>query len=189
MDTVAAPCGSPAVLHLHRYYGFLRHLRALPGGLRSPLTTRYRSSAETWRSPTFVVNPSESVPRARDSGGPRDPRLAVPVMRPSVRLTTSASATRKISELNPRGPLPCCLRFTSPVTRRRCKTRYRPARCGVDRAGFAPAGLHSGVSRAHDVPPLPRFRGAITVNLSAQVERLPPFYGNHPAGEVPDAAP
>ena len=161
MDTVAAPCGSPAVLHLHRYYGFLRHLRALPGGLRSPLTTRYRSSAETWRSPTFVVNPSESVPRARDSGGPRDPRLAVPVMRPSVRLTTSASATRKISELNPRGPLPCCLRFTSPVTRRRCKTRYRPARCGVDRAGFAPAGFHSGVSRAHTVPPLPHFRGAI----------------------------
>ena len=71
-------------------------------------------------------------------------------MRPSVGQTTSASATGiKISELNPRGPLPCCLRFTSPVARRRCKTRYRPTRYGVDRAGFAPAGFHQEVSCAH----------------------------------------
>ena len=94
-------------------------------------------------------NPFESVPRARDSGGSREPRVAVLVMQPSVALTTSAPAMREISELNPRGPFPCCLRFTSPVARRRCKTRYRPARCGVDRAGFPPAGFHSEVSRAH----------------------------------------
>src|SRR5205809_1049009 len=30
VDTVAAPCGSPAVLHLHRYYGFVRLLFGLP---------------------------------------------------------------------------------------------------------------------------------------------------------------
>ena len=82
------------VLHLRRYYGFLRPLHARPGGLRSPLTTRLPPvTAETRRSPTFVGNPSESVPRARDSGGSRDPRIAVLVMQPSVRLTTSASAT------------------------------------------------------------------------------------------------
>jgi hypothetical protein len=141
--------GSAPVPHLPRYYGLLRLLRARPGGLWSPSTARYRPLAETWRSPTFVGNPSESVPRARDSGGSRAPRIAVLGMQPSVVRTTSASATRVISELNPRGPLPCCLRFTSPVARRRCKTRYRPARYGVDRAGFSPAGLHSGVSRAH----------------------------------------
>ena len=64
------------VPHLRRYYGFIRLLLAHPGGLRSPLTARYRRhAAETRRSPTFVGNPSESVPRARDSGGsPRTSR-------------------------------------------------------------------------------------------------------------------
>src|SRR6266849_5049867 len=47
------------------------------------------STAETRRSPTFVGNPSESVPRARDSGGSRQPRLSVLAIQPSVRLTTS----------------------------------------------------------------------------------------------------
>jgi hypothetical protein len=146
---------------LSTHYGLLRLLRARPGGLWSPSTARYRHPAETWRSPTFVGNPSESVPRARDSGGSRVPRIAVLGVQPSVVRTTSASATRVISELNPRGPPPCCLRFTSPVARRRCKTRYRPARYGVDRAGFSPAGLHSGVSRAHvRSSPATLFRGA-----------------------------
>ena len=39
-------------------------------------------------------NPYESVPRARDSGGSLKPRSAAFAMRPSVLLTTSASATR-----------------------------------------------------------------------------------------------
>ena len=82
------------VPHLHRYYGLLRLLLAHPGGLRSPLTTRYRlATTETRRSPTFVGNPCESVPQARDSGGSRAPRIAVLVIQPSVLLTTSASAT------------------------------------------------------------------------------------------------
>src|SRR5215831_6334930 len=81
-----------------------------------------------------------------------------------------------MSELNPRGPLPRCLRFTSPVARRRCKTRYRPARYGVGRAGFAPAGFHSEVSRAHAVPPLPRFRGAMCEISKSLWE---PLFGFH----------
>src|SRR5262249_51709832 len=78
---------------LSTHYGLLRLLRVRPGGLRSPLTTRYRSSAGTRRAPTFVGNPSESVPRARDSGGSRDPRITVPAIQPSAGLTASASAT------------------------------------------------------------------------------------------------
>jgi len=149
------------VPHLHWYYGVVRLLLTRPGGLRSPLTRRYRSWRRRGGLPRSWGIPLRACPGLGTPAVHREPRIAVLVMRPSVRLTTSAPATTKISELNPRGPLPCCLRFTSPVARRRCKTRYRPAPYGVDRAGFAPAGFHSEVSRAHHVPPLPRFRGAI----------------------------
>ena len=39
VDTVAAPCGSPAVLHLHRYYGLVRLLACPCLRLRLPLAT------------------------------------------------------------------------------------------------------------------------------------------------------
>ena len=41
-----------------------------------------------------------------------------------------------MSELNPHGLLPCCVRFAPPVARRRRNTRYRSARYGFDRAGL-----------------------------------------------------
>src|ERR1039457_3330621 len=41
VDTVAAPCGSPAVLHLHRYYGLIRLL-----------TTRACASGFPWQQET-----------------------------------------------------------------------------------------------------------------------------------------
>jgi hypothetical protein len=149
------------VPQLHRYYGFLRPLLARPGRLRSPLTTRYRASAETRRSPTFAGNPSESVLRARDSGGSREPRLTVPAILPSVRLTTSASATRKDfgAESARPAPLLSTLHLAGRPARR--KTRYRPARYSVDRAGFTPAGLLQEVSRAHHVSSSSAPRGAV----------------------------
>ena len=125
------------VLHLHRYYGLLRLLLARPGSLRSPLTTRYRSGRRRGGLPRSWGIPLRACPGLATPAVRPDPRLAVLAMRPSVEATTSASATRQISELNPRGPLLVCLRFTWPVARRRCKTHYRPARYGVDRAGFA----------------------------------------------------
>src|SRR6266849_5641629 len=59
------------VPHLPWYYGVVRLFFARPGGLWSPSTTRYPRCwrQETKRSPRFVGNPSESVPRARNSGG------------------------------------------------------------------------------------------------------------------------
>src|SRR5207253_9699483 len=41
---VAAPCGIPAVPHLHRYYGFLRPLPIHPSPLRSTLGVTYLPS-------------------------------------------------------------------------------------------------------------------------------------------------
>ena len=105
-------------------------------------------------------NPCESVPRARDSGGSREPRIAVLVMQPSVRLTTSASATRKISELNPRGPLPCCLRFTSPVARRGARLATGLPATALTGLDFRQLDSIQGFHVLICAPPLPRFRGA-----------------------------
>jgi hypothetical protein len=94
--------GSP-VPHARRYYEGVRLLHARPGRLRSPSTARYLSAECPFvplasafnqpgpgpllsgapcllgtggdgRSPRFLENPCESVPRARDSGGSQRPR-------------------------------------------------------------------------------------------------------------------
>src|SRR5580693_3375089 len=80
------------VPHVHRYYGFLRLLRAHPVGLWSPLTEQYLGlhTEETRRSPRFLGNPFESVPRARDSGGSPGPRLSVLAIQPSAQSNASA---------------------------------------------------------------------------------------------------
>ena len=151
------------VLHLHRYYGFLRPLPAHPGSLRSPLTTRLPLvTAEARRSPTFVGNPSESVPRARDSGGSRASRVAALVMRPSVGLTTSASAT--ILDFGAESARPAPLRvYASP---RRSPGAGARLTTGLPATALTGLDLHQldSIQRFHvlmNVPPLPRFRGAI----------------------------
>ena len=129
------------VPHVRRYYEFVRLLPARPGRLRSPLTTWYLSvecpfvplasafnqpgpgplrsgapyllySGGDGRSPRFLENPCESVPRARDSGGSQRPRR---IGRPDAvfRLANGVDypPQQTISELHPRGPLPRCLRF------------------------------------------------------------------------------
>jgi len=108
-------------------------------GLPRPCGTAYASGDEEVsqvHGESLRMCPGLGTP-----AGSREPRITVLPMRPSVTLTTSAPATWADFELNPRGPLPHCLRFTPPVARRRCKTHYRPARYVVGRAGFAPAGF------------------------------------------------
>src|SRR6516162_3872387 len=99
VGTVAAPFGSPAVLHLHWYYGFVRLLAypslpplvslgcrysssrvcLLPWDALVSLGTWFDSgwaepapsSGEVESSPGFTGSPLESMPRARDSGDPK----------------------------------------------------------------------------------------------------------------------
>jgi hypothetical protein len=145
------------VPHVHRYYGLIRLLHVRPAGLWSPLTGQYLGMTEetgglpgSWGIPVRAC-PGLETPAARRDLAYRSSRYSLPLNQ-----TRRHPQPVAISELNPRGPLPRCLRFTSPVAQRRCKTRYRPARYGVDRSGFSPAGFHREVSCAHLQFPSPR---------------------------------
>jgi hypothetical protein len=78
---VAAPCGSPAVPHLPRYYGLVRSLSTRPHPLRSPAVARTldlcRSCPPGKRGmkscPGFLANRCENMPRARDTADPDTP--------------------------------------------------------------------------------------------------------------------
>src|SRR5262245_7781831 len=97
------------VLHLHRYYGLLRPLLAHPGSLRSPLTSRYRLGQRRRRG----LPRSWGIPlRACPGLGLR--RLVGDLASSGSRDTAFRGHNdvgirneKKISELNPRGPLPC----------------------------------------------------------------------------------
>src|SRR6266481_428335 len=80
--------------------------------------------------------PVNACPGLGTPAAPND--LAVPVVRmlSSARLTASTSATVTISELNPRGPRPRCLRSPPPVAR-------REARLATGLPATALAGLDS----------------------------------------------
>jgi len=62
-----------------------------------------------------------------------------------------------MSELNPHGLLPRCIRFTPASRPARGNTRYRSARYGFDRAGLN-TGWTSlrGFTDSFSTPPLPR---------------------------------
>jgi hypothetical protein len=125
---VAAPCGSPAVPHFHRYYEALRLLAIHPrpppvslGGRYLPGVRRWRALLGSWRIPFG------SMPRARDSGGPVRPH---PTGRPGTAFRSHNSVGvhhDSISELNLRGLLPCCVRFAPTGHPVNGNTRYRPA--------------------------------------------------------------
>jgi hypothetical protein len=67
---------------------------AISGCPRPPTTSSASTALRKLRGfPKFPENPSESVPRARDSGGSWQPRVTVTPILPSVSLKTSASAT------------------------------------------------------------------------------------------------
>ena len=101
-----------------------------------------RNMEEMESSPAFLGSPCGSVPRARDSGGssqPRDSGSLDTAFRQANGVGIRNDET--LSELNPHGPLPHCLRFAPTSHPVNGKTRFRPARYGVDRAGLSPAGL------------------------------------------------
>ncbi len=84
------PCGSPpsSVLWVHTIP--LSPSSAVSGCPR-PQTTSSAGDCEAFPSSWRI--PLESVPRARDSGGSRQPCVTVISMQPSTKTTVSASAT------------------------------------------------------------------------------------------------
>ncbi len=77
-----------------------------------------------------------------------------------------------ISELNPHGPLPRCLRFAPTSRPVNGKTRYRPVRYDANRVGLAPTGFHSKVSLAHgEILLCQAFPGAVA-SISTEVRGL-----------------
>jgi len=73
---VAAPCGSPAVPHLHRYYGVVRlllHPYAVASGF--PWRSRFRSCEQRWRALLGSWGiPLEACPELGTPATPARPR-------------------------------------------------------------------------------------------------------------------
>jgi hypothetical protein len=128
-------------------------------------------TAETKRSPTFVGNPSESVPRAGTPAARREPRLAVPAIRPSVRTTTSASATGKDFGAESARPTPLRV-YASP--------RRSPG-AGARLATGLPATALTGLD-LHQLDSIQRFHVLMTFLLChafvARCARFPSGCGN-----------
>ena len=95
------------VPHFPRCYGLLRPLHARPGGLRSPLTTRYRSRRRRGGLPRSWGIPLRACPGLGTPAVPRETRPSALGIRPSVGDDdVGFRDDEPISELNPRGPLP-----------------------------------------------------------------------------------
>ena len=124
--------------------------------------------AETRRSPTFVGNPSESVPRARHSGGSTRP----------LRHGSRDAAFRRLNDVGIRNES----RFRSCIRAARSLAIYASPRqspgAGARLATGLPATALTGLDlhqldstqRFHvliDVPPLLRFRGAMRRSLAS----------------------
>ena len=135
VGSVAAPCGSPAVPHLHRYYWVVRllqHPSVLPPV--DPWFARTSRSIPRGGPPgvrgdgelSSVPGPSLwSMPWARDPGESARPRITGRrQILPSAGANTSASRRYMISGLNPHGLLPCCLRFAPTSRPVNGKTHY-----------------------------------------------------------------
>jgi hypothetical protein len=147
-----------AVLHLHRYYGIIRLLHT-PSGLvlRSPSVQPYRFIERragglpgSWGIHVKAC-PGLGTPVAR-----QQPRFAVVPILPSASETASASTT--VCDFGAESSRPAFSLSTLHPTGHpmKCKTRYRPARYGFDRAGLSPARLRREVSPAHVRFPLPQ---------------------------------
>ena len=155
---VAAPCGSPAVPHLHRYYGVVRlliHPCAIASGF--PWRSRFRSCERRWRALLGSWGiPLEACP---ELGTPATSARPCNSGRPDAafRLVNGVGiATSRISELNLHGLLPCCVRFAPTSRPVNGNTRYRPA-CSLWPYGTCTRWTPSrGFTASSSVPPLPR---------------------------------
>ena len=156
---VAAPFGSPAVPHLHRYYEVVRlllHPYAVASG--RPWLPRFRSSEQRWRALLGSWGiPLEACPELVTPATPARPRI---IGRPDAafRLVNSVGiAISRFSELNLHGLLPCCVRFAPTSRPVNGNTRYRPA-CPLWPYGTCARWTPSrGFTVSSSVPPLPRF--------------------------------
>jgi hypothetical protein len=128
MGTLAAPCGSPAVPHLHGYYGVVRlliHLsRSPPVSLGWPVPPvvrrRWGALLGSWEIPL------EACPELGTPAIPARPRNIGPPDA-AFRLVNSVGiATSRFSELNLHGLLPCCVRFAPTSRPVNGNTRFRP---------------------------------------------------------------
>jgi hypothetical protein len=177
---VAAPCGSPAVPHLHRYYGFVRlllHPYASASGF--PRRLRFRSCERRWRALLGSWGiPLEACPELGTPAIPERPRN---VGRPDAafRLVNSVGiAISRFSELNLRGLLPCCVRFAPTSRPVNGNTRYRPA-CSLWPCGTGTRWTPlRGFTVSSSAPPLPSFSqrdnnvGAVKQFLSRPLQSL-----------------
>jgi hypothetical protein len=156
---VAASCGSPAVPHLHRYYGFVRlllHPYASASGF--PWRLRFRSCERRWWA--LLGSWGILLEACPELGTPATPARPRSIGRPDAafRLVNSVGvATSRISELNLRGLLPCCVRFAPTSHPMGGNTRYRPA-CSLWPCGTCTRWTPSrGFTVSSSVPPLPSF--------------------------------
>ena len=148
---VAAPCGSPAVPHLHRYYGFVRllvHLSRSPpvsldGRYLPMVRRRWRALLGSWEIPL------KACPELGTPATPARPRF---IGRPSAafRLVNGVGiATSRVfgAESSRPASLLCTLRtHQSPG-----EWQHSLPVCllDCDRAGLTPAGFHQEVSPSH----------------------------------------
>jgi hypothetical protein len=151
MGTVAAPYGSPAVPHLHGYYGVVRlliHLSPVASGfpcLPVPPVVRRRWGAllGSWEIPL------EACPELGTPAIPARPRNIGPPDA-AFRLVNSVGiATSRFSELNLRGLLPCCVCFGTHQSPGEWQHSLPACLLDCGRAGLTPAGFHQEVSPSH----------------------------------------
>ena len=186
---MAAPFGSPAVLHLRRYYGLIRPLaypclpppvslgsrfsssrvRSLP--MSDPLISRdlvlfglgrtAPSSGGVESSPGFTGNPVESMPRARDSGDPKQPRIAGHLGAAFRCANGVGVAMMKVFGAESSRPASLLSTLRPPVTRPGARLAT-----GLPAAALTGPDLHrldsfEGFHRLITDPPFPRFPSAI----------------------------
>ncbi len=123
---------SPAVPHLHRYYGFVRLLvhRSVASGLPwQPVSAR---RAERWRALLGSWGiPLEACPGLATPATPVRPRNFGCPDAAFRHVNGVGIAMIVISELNLHGLLPCCVRFAPASRPANGNTRYRPARSAL----------------------------------------------------------
>ena len=148
---MAAPSGSPAVPHLHRYYGVVRlllHPYAIAYGL--PWRPRFRFCKRRWRA--LLGSWGISLEACPELGTPATPAQPRNIGRPDAafRLVNSVGiATTQVfgAESSRPASLLCTLRTHQSPS----EWQHSLPACllGFDRAGLAPAGFHQEVSPSH----------------------------------------